>query len=619
MKIAFKGLRGFGGNADFVEVRDLTVLTGKNSSGKSTFIKLLQLLSGSLISINSLHELLRLKIDSGNELIGGKEKLESLQAVTDVEWIFSVPFEFYIEQHEIHIKFSWLNDVLSVDSVKIHDDETLKTNKPFFTATFGTIKLNLRHLYKKYIKSALLYNAFELFRYLENKERDEDNLMYFEFIDLVKSTLELNEEEIKLLSKEYHISPYDFDDECVIGKRIYQEIENENQPFGRIYPPEGNHDVYLLFIPLANKLHISKNEIKTIIESNKITKEDFFDTSKKHDSKIDLENLFEKWHENFLENYAISSNSFELFHQKSPRTYWDNQTHQLTSSVDLSNIGKKVHIIDSTIETTQPIAEISSMIFEKYILRFINVLSKISIQSSVRSSPTRSFNIYNSSNTFSSFIKHWKLNDGIGTEKQSILIKYLKRFEIADDLNIKIDKNVGFIELLKKGNLFSLIDEGSGTSNLISCLLFLVINSSDDMVEYSESGPSLYDKKWSDWSKILVLEEPEANLHPNLQSQLADLLVDFAINYDNYIIVETHSEYFIRKLQYLIAKKQISPEQVCLNYFSMRDDGKNPFIKIKNIKIREDGTLSAEFGSGFLDEADNISIGLFNIQKSQRN
>ncbi len=45
MKIAFRGFRGFGPDTDFIELKELTIFTGKNGSGKSTFIKLLQLFS----------------------------------------------------------------------------------------------------------------------------------------------------------------------------------------------------------------------------------------------------------------------------------------------------------------------------------------------------------------------------------------------------------------------------------------------------------------------------------------------------------------------------------------------------------------------------------------------
>ena len=120
-------------------------------------------------------------------------------------------------------------------------------------------------------------------------------------------------------------------------------------------------------------------------------------------------------------------------------------------------------------------------------------------------------------------------------------------------------------------------------------------------------------------NQVLILEEPESNLHPCLQSLLADLFIDIVSNYNIQLIIETHSEYLIRKLQFLVAKHKISPTSISLNYFNMKYDGNSPFIKVKKIPISLDGRLEEEFGTGFFDEADNIAIQLFDIQKSRLN
>jgi len=41
MKIIFNGFRGFGYTDNAIQINDITILTGKNSSVKSTFVKLL--------------------------------------------------------------------------------------------------------------------------------------------------------------------------------------------------------------------------------------------------------------------------------------------------------------------------------------------------------------------------------------------------------------------------------------------------------------------------------------------------------------------------------------------------------------------------------------------------
>lgn len=71
---------------------------------------------------------------------------------------------------------------------------------------------------------------------------------------------------------------------------------------------------------------------------------------------------------------------------------------------------------------------------------------------------------------------------------------------------------------------------------------------------------------------IVILEQPEIHLHPSVQADLADLFVD-AIRAreggeprDIQLIVESHSEHFLRRLQRRIAERELAPEDAAL-YF----------------------------------------------------
>ena len=124
-------------------------------------------------------------------------------------------------------------------------------------------------------------------------------------------------------------------------------------------------------------------------------------------------------------------------------------------------------------------------------------------------------------------------------------------------------------------------------------------------------------------SEVLLIEEPESNLHPALQSKLAVFFVELANKYNKQIIIETHSEYIIRKMQYLVAnhyKKNtnqlptIGSDEVNIYYFN------DPVVQTKNeepytyeIKFNENGLLDKDFGSGFIDEASNLTIDLLRI------
>jgi predicted ATPase len=111
-------------------------------------------------------------------------------------------------------------------------------------------------------------------------------------------------------------------------------------------------------------------------------------------------------------------------------------------------------------------------------------------------------------------------------------------------------------------------------------------------------------------SSVLLLEEPEANLHPNLQSRLADLLVEL-IGSGHQVLVETHSEYLVRRLQYLVAKGQCDPDSASVLYVDATDSMDTSTPDVRSISIDEHGQLSEPFGGGFFDEATDLMVDLF--------
>ena len=67
---------------------------------------------------------------------------------------------------------------------------------------------------------------------------------------------------------------------------------------------------------------------------------------------------------------------------------------------------------------------------------------------------------------------------------------------------------------------------------------------------------------------IIIMEQPEIHLHPAAQSALADVMIDVIKSKENgkarniQLIIETHSEHFLRRLQRRIAEDVISKDQV---------------------------------------------------------
>lgn len=99
--------------------------------------------------------------------------------------------------------------------------------------------------------------------------------------------------------------------------------------------------------------------------------------------------------------------------------------------------------------------------------------------------------------------------------------------------------------------------------------------------------------------QIISIEQPEVHVHPKLQADLGDLLAE-AIKEprQNQFIVETHSEHLILRLQRLIRKKFLEPEDVSVIYVDRGPDG----AKAERLHLDEDGDFIDEWPNGFFLE-----------------
>ena len=112
----------------------------------------------------------------------------------------------------------------------------------------------------------------------------------------------------------------------------------------------------------------------------------------------------------------------------------------------------------------------------------------------------------------------------------------------------------------------------------------------------------------------VALEEPECHLHPSLQSKIADMIVEANKQFGIHFIIESHSEYLIRKLQLLVSQEEIGIDNISLLYVNQKSRP-NYLPVLTDIGINEDGTLKNEFGKGFYDESLRLSKELFNFKK----
>ena len=86
----------------------------------------------------------------------------------------------------------------------------------------------------------------------------------------------------------------------------------------------------------------------------------------------------------------------------------------------------------------------------------------------------------------------------------------------------------------------------------------------------------------------LILEQPGIHLHPKVQSQLADLLIEVVTERNLQILVESHSEHLLNRLQRRIAEEKINVDKTAL-YFCHNDEGVS---NIQRLEMDEFGNIS---------------------------
>ncbi len=172
------------------------------------------------------------------------------------------------------------------------------------------------------------------------------------------------------------------------------------------------------------------------------------------------------------------------------------------------------------------------------------------------------------------------------------------------------EETISVVYLEHDGKRISLSDVGFGFTQIIPIILKVINFNSKQFVFDPYVLPE----------PILIIEEPEANLHPNLQSKLADLFLITRKNFPELrFIIETHSEYLIRKLQYLTAKGQLETNDSVIYYFNPDKYVEGRETKVKKIEITDTGNLTDSFGPGFFDEVTQLQFDLMKVNLVQRN
>ena len=152
------------------------------------------------------------------------------------------------------------------------------------------------------------------------------------------------------------------------------------------------------------------------------------------------------------------------------------------------------------------------------------------------------------------------------------ILKWLERLDLIDSYRLQADpdgeKNYEFrLKKYKDGPEVRLTDIGLGVFQILPTLA---------LCYYVPEG------------SILILEQPEAHLHPKSQADLADVFIDVVKNRNIQIILETHSEHLLRRLQRRIAEEEIPATDTAL-YFCQVNHG---ISEIERLNMDEYGNIT---------------------------
>ena len=89
----------------------------------------------------------------------------------------------------------------------------------------------------------------------------------------------------------------------------------------------------------------------------------------------------------------------------------------------------------------------------------------------------------------------------------------------------------------------------------------------------------------------LMVEQPEAQLHPTAQLELGSFFADLWNQRQVGSIIETHSDNILLRLRRLIARGDLSHEDVSVAFFTFDEESNMPTVK--NLDINEDGSMEA--------------------------
>lgn len=187
----------------------------------------------------------------------------------------------------------------------------------------------------------------------------------------------------------------------------------------------------------------------------------------------------------------------------------------------------------------------------------------------------------------------------------AVIAKWLKQLGVIDSFSVKpVAKGRKEHEVLVKthsgGSEVKITDVGFGVSQVL---------------------PALTQPFYCPPNSTVWMEQPEIHLHPKVQAELADVFISTTKAHENgkernvQLIVETHSEHFLNRIQRRVAEGELNAHDVSIYFCHKTDSG----AELEPLRLNTFGEIENWPDNFFGDEMADISArALAALQQKRR-
>ena len=523
-KISFQNYKAFKNGE--IELKPITILLGANSVGKSSIINLLLMLQQ---TANATNYKFALKLNGENVGMG---ECKNIFRNHETSKNLILEFEFSDEK------------LLDMLNEKLMSDLRDRTSKP------------LRFLF-----------------FLSEKKQERYKTKYFDNKNQIKKNVFADE----TLFRKFLTEMYE------LRKEIFptQDISDDSEDYTKTYSflkslSEVNRDNFILSFEIK---HIEKKEKQTKQEKQKKQKSELLKINKiilKQASRIvlSIELNFKKDNSGYQAIDVISEFADCTSISKEHK-------NELLQAINFdSTIFSVLSSIEDNYEGNNPI--FSRTIFEIFSQAMENVENQFKTNKSInhisplRAHPQRYYGLDKAN-----------INTYLNSLDGNSLVEILKENKEVRDL-----VNGWLKTILKMGVNVNPINDVIHSLKIKPPKLIFDLDITDVGFGISQMLPVIVQSFMSEKDSITMIEQPEIHLHPKLQADLADLFIHIVKthnqNAEKCLLIETHSEYLLRRLRRKISEKEISNEEVAV-YFIAPPKNKNSSAIIDKKKVSENG------------------------------